>query len=252
MITFREYNQHLCFTEVELDDFNVRGILVIGTERAVVWDTLSHPKDMKFFLPLIQNKELSIVYSHADWDHIWGTAGLPYQGKMIIGHSNCLTRFATDVPETLYKKQMSESHTWDEVKLVKPNLTFQREVSFDLGGLMLNLHFLPGHSADSVVAFMPEQGVLLAGDTIETPFPVIDENSPLDLWIAELQRWANNSRVQTVIPAHGTIGGPEIIRANIDYLQRIKDGVEIEVPESLNNFYRKTHQRNLRYKMDKP
>lgn len=48
-----------------------------GRRRALVWDTLSHPRDMAGWLPLISPLELVIVYSHADWDHIWGTAGPP-------------------------------------------------------------------------------------------------------------------------------------------------------------------------------
>lgn len=248
MIGLRKYNWHLWFSEVKLDGIDVRGALVMGAERVVVWDTLSHPNDMKVYLPLIQNKELTIVYSHADWDHIWGTAGLPHQGKLIIGHSACLTRFTTDVPKKLHEKQNAEPILWDEVILIRPNLTFQSEMSIDLGSLTLTLHYLPGHSPDCLVAFIPETGILLAGDALETPFPVINEDSPLELWIAGLQRWAHNPQVQTVIPAHGAIGGCEIIQANVDYLQRIKDGVDIKIPETLNDFYRKTHQRNLQYR----
>lgn len=226
MIVLKEFNQTIQLIEVELDGFDVRGVLIVGDKRAVIWDTLSHPNDMKPFLPLIKNKELIIVYSHADWDHIWGTAGLPYEDRLIVGHSNCLTRFETDVPETLHKRQIAEPIQWDEVKLIKPNLTFQNELSMDLGSITLSLHSLAGHTPDCIVAFVPEDGVLLAGDTIETPFPIVNEDSPLDVWIAELKRWAQDPRLQTVIPAHGTIGGREVIQSNIDYLQSVRDGVE--------------------------
>jgi len=59
-------------TEVALGEYDVRGVLLVGDARAVVWDTLSHPRDMTRWRPLIGGRDLVVVYSHADWDHIWG------------------------------------------------------------------------------------------------------------------------------------------------------------------------------------
>ena len=248
MTGLREFNPHIWLNEIELEEFAVRSALIAGDERVVVWDTLSHPRDMQAFLPLIQNRELCIVYSHADWDHIWGTAGLPYPGRLIVGHSAGEKRFASDVPKTLQERLDGGLPGGYEIKLVKPNLTFQSEISIDLGSIRLNLHTLTGHTSDCIVAFIPKLGILLGGDTFETPFPVINEDSPLETWIAGLQRWADDPRVQTVIPAHGAIGGREIIRDNIRYLRNIREGVDIELPDGLTDFYRQTHQENLRYR----
>ena len=247
MIALKEFGHNIWLAEVESDSLDVRGALIIGDKRAVIWDTLSHPNDMKPYLPLIQNKELIIVYSHADWDHIWGTAGLPYEDRLVIGYSTSLMRFETDVPETLHKRKIAEPTQWDEVKLVKPNLTFQNELSMDLGSITLSLHSLAGHSPDCIVAFIHEQGVLLAGDTIETPFPLINKDSPMDIWIAGLKLWANDPRLQTVIPAHGTIGGHEIIQSNIDYLQGVKDGKGVHIPDGVSDFYMGAHKKNIQY-----
>jgi glyoxylase-like metal-dependent hydrolase (beta-lactamase superfamily II) len=73
-------------TEVALGEYDVRGVLLAGDARAVVWDTLSHPRDMAGWLPLIGGRDLVVVYSHADWDHIWGTAGLPLDRALVMGH----------------------------------------------------------------------------------------------------------------------------------------------------------------------
>ena len=87
-------------TEVALGDYDVRGVLLLGDARAVVWDTLSHPRDMAGWLPLIGRRDVMVVYSHADWDHIWGTAGLPLAGAVVAGQRACQARFAGDVPST--------------------------------------------------------------------------------------------------------------------------------------------------------
>lgn len=247
MLKPKMFRPNLWLTELDLPEFSVRGAVIIGQQRAVVWDTLSHPRDMAQVRPLLDNKALIIVYSHADWDHVWGTVGLDYSGQSIIAQTECLARFSTDAPITLHKKQTAEPGAWDEVILVAPTITFQDQYAIDLGGVTLTLHHLPGHTEDCIVGFIPEWGVLLAGDTVETPFPVIPRDSPLDQWRMALQNWAQDKRVQTVIPAHGAIGGRELIERNLEYLQAIGDHHSINVPEGLDDFYRETHAGNLQW-----
>jgi glyoxylase-like metal-dependent hydrolase (beta-lactamase superfamily II) len=232
-------------TDVALSDFDVRGVLIAGSQRVVVWDTLSHPRDMAAFGPLVEGRMLAIVYSHADWDHVWGTSGLPYEHALIVGHEACLDRFTADVPAALHAKQAAEPGLWDAVKLVAPTATFHTDYSLDLGALTLSLHHAPGHTADSILAFVPERGLLLMGDAAETPLPVVPAGSPLARWIGELERWERNPRVRTVVPSHGAIGGREILQRNIAYLRRLLEGRPFDVPEPLTDFYRATHQANL-------
>jgi glyoxylase-like metal-dependent hydrolase (beta-lactamase superfamily II) len=246
MTTLRKFRPGLLLTEVHLNDFDMRGAVIIGSKRAAIWDSLSHPRDM---LPLrdILPEEWSLIYSHADWDHVWGTAGLPYQDKAIIGHANCLARFSEDVPLELQEKKTAQPGHWDEVVLIPPTVTFDHDLSLDLGGLTLSLHHLPGHTEDCIVGFIQEQGILLAGDTVETPFPVVNFEDLIDEWISGLRNWESDARVQHVIPSHGVIGGRELIRQNIIYLENLKNSSPSALPADLDDFYRKTHEENLRH-----
>ena len=245
MATIKEFLPGIFLTELRLADFDVRGAVIIGSKRAAIWDSLSHPRDM---LPLrnILPNEWSLIYSHADWDHVWGTGGLPYQNKPIIGHTNCLARFSDDVPVELQEKKTAQPGNWDEVVLIPPTVTFGRDLSLDLGDLTLSLHHLPGHTSDCIVGFIQEQGILLAGDAVETPFPVVNFDGLIDEWIDGLRNWENDTRVQHVIPSHGVLGGCELIRRNIVYLENLKNGSPIELPDDVDDFYRQTHQENLR------
>lgn len=236
----------LWLTEISLGDFDVRAVLIPGKERMVVWDTLAHPDDMNVFLPMTRDRELVIVYSHADWDHIWGTAGLPDGNRTILAHDLCLERFLTEVPSILAEKTAEDPVRWQTVQLRPPTATFAREQAIDLGESTLFLHHLPGHTADSIVGFLPAEGVLLAGDAVETPFPMVPAECDLALWIEELCRWQEDSRVRTVIPSHGAIGGPEILAQNIAYLRRLLNGEIMAIPATLSTFYRETHLANVR------
>lgn len=262
MTTLKEFRPGLLLTEARLDDFDVRGAVIIGDHYTVVWDSLSHPRDMQPVLPLLEQKYWLLVYTHADWDHIWGTAGLPFvslslsgptfqelgeHDKPIIAHINSAIRYNEALIE-LREKQGAHPGVWDEVILVPSTLPiFEDEMELTLGNISVHLHHLPGHTLDCIVGFIPEWGILLAGDTVETPLPVINADSPIEKWIAGLQRWENNDRVQYVIPAHGKIGGRELLRQNIDYLQSLLVGIPSEVPGDLDDFYRETHRNNLRY-----
>lgn len=233
-------------SEVALEDYRVRGALVIGRRRALVWDTLSHPRDMAGWLPLIVPLDLVIVYSHADWDHVWGTAGLPHHRAEVIGHRACRARFDSDVPATLRDKRTAEPATWDDVVLVPPTVLMDDDLEVDLGGVTVALRHLPGHTADGVVGFVRERGLLLAGDAVETPLPVVPPGAPLDAWMGELERWAAHPGVRTVLPAHGDIGDASAICRTVAYLRGLRRGTPVDVTGPLDRFYRETHEANLR------
>ncbi len=244
MSTCYKLNSNIWITEIELSVCDVRSVLICDEKHAVIWDTLSHPDDMGHFLPEIGDRELTIIYSHADWDHIWGTGAFPHRKTEIIGHSFCQKRFTNDVPVKLDEKKSEDSTQWEDVKLIPPNKTFQQELIVNLNDTTLILQQLQGHTEDSIVAFLPDKGILLMGDTVETPLPSVPPECPIDLWIEELQRWESDSRVKSVIPSHGIIGGREIIQQNIIYLQNLKDGHEFTLPQ-MTDFYSETHKTNI-------
>ncbi len=235
----------LWMAEADLGDFRVRAVLIPGKERVVIWDTLSHPDDMQVFLPMISGREQVIVYSHADWDHVWGTAGLAHRHTAIVAHELCRERFAAEVPAVLAEKIAEDPARWQAVQLFPPTVTFADRYAIRLGSTEFFLHYLPGHTGDSIVGFLPEDGVLLAGDAVETPLPQVPAGSDLVRWIEELRRWRMDRLVKTVIPAHGAIGGTELIAKNIAYLEHLQRGEEPAMPETLDDFYRETHRENV-------
>ena len=217
-----------------------------GENQAVVWDTLTRPGDMAALESLLGERPFHVVYSHGDWDHIWGTAGFSRPPLNIIAHADCLRRFDDDVPQTLLRKQLSELGRWDDVALVPPDLSFTSRLSLDLGGLTLELHHLPGHSPDCIVGWIPEWGVLLGGDAIETPLPVVNRFDLLSDWLAALEAWRDADSLRLAIPSHGSARGLESLESTIAYLRAILGRGEFDLPPNLDEFYESTHQENLR------
>ena len=153
--TFDAVDDGVFVTEVALGDYDVRGVLLVGDARAVVWDTLSHPRDMAGWLPLIGCRDVVVVYSHADWDRIWGTAGLPLAGAVVIGQRACQARFADDVPRTLRERRFAEPEAWDDVVLVAPDTVFDTETVVDLDRWRSNSTICPGTRQTRLPASCP-------------------------------------------------------------------------------------------------
>jgi len=231
--------------EQKFSDTDVRGVLILGQRRAVIFDSLVDPTATAKLLPMIGARELSLVYSHADWDHVWGSCLL---GDIpIIGHKMCGNRFADplDVAATLKSYQSSFPHL-HTIRLCPPTKLFEETVAIDLGGITLELIHCPGHTSDSIIALIPERGILLAADCVETPLPLIDENcAAVPEWIEVLRRYESDSSISTVIPSHGDIGGRRLLSQTREYLEAVFQG-DCKLSGELDPFYAEAHKSNLR------
>lgn len=247
MPRIHQHRSGLYQVEVELADFGVRGAVIRGDESAMVWDTLSHPRDMAPVAGLLGDQELSVVYSHGDWDHVFGTAGLDQWERTVIGHADCRPRFAEELPRGLRERRREEPDAgWEQVVLVPPEITFDECYTLDLGGLTVELHHLPGHTPDSIVGYVSEWGLLLAGDAVEWPVPTVPAGAPIQCWIDELKRWAGCPGLTDVWPSHGPLGGKERLLDTIAYLDALLGRRPFEVPEEMTPFYSAAHRENRR------
>lgn len=248
----------------------MRSAVLVGEVGAVVWDTLAHPSQMAPVGELVGDLPVTVVYSHADWDHAWGTCGIDVRGdrpsngvrhanprvpraprgpQAVVAHRSAAARFASDVLEELAARRRADRDVWDAVRLVAPTVTFAAEYTLDLGGVTLALHALPGHTPDCIVGFVPEWGVLLAGDTVETPLPVVNDGGAVRRWVEALERWRSDPRVTQVIPAHGRLGNRDVIAETVTYLRGLLAG-DARDPGVVPTFYRETHARNARAIME--
>ena len=186
MIKLERFSERIYLTNQQALGMSVRGAVILTDTHALIFDTLVFPKDMTEIQTLCGARKITVVYSHADWDHVWGTCALNY--KEVIAQENCAERFKDpkDVTETLKNYQEKHPEELADIKLIAPTRTFKDTLKLELGDMTLELAHLAGHTSDCLVMFVPLEGVLFGGDTLENPMPIIYEDSPLRSWINKL------------------------------------------------------------------
>ena len=245
MRLLNEVRPNLWLYEAQASGISVRGALIRGQRHAAVWDSLAHPDDVRPLLPLLEDTPFHLIYSHADWDHCWGSAGFMRPPLSIIAQAHCRRRFHDDVPATLRRMSLDQPEHWDAVRLIPPNIHFKSALTLDLGGINLELRHLPGHTPDCIVGWIPQWGVLLGGDGIETPLPVVNRGDQVDSWLAHLRRWSARPDVSLAIPAHGEAAGRSALEQTIAYLSALSGSQKFDLPSPLATFYAETHEKNL-------
>lgn len=238
----------------------VRAALVAGSRHRVVVDTLLAPADVAPF-----GSGSIVVYTHADWDHCWGTKAFP--GAVVVGHQLTRERLLGKAEaETFASMTAAAPDRFSGAAIVPPDVTFADQLTIDAGGVTLCLHHMPGHTADSVWTHIPELDLVLAGDCLEDPQPSFNEAGHLRAWAAALRRWGQLG-VKQVVPSHGRVLGPELIQRNLTYLDEMLGGVRhaldrgltleaimVEMPverflpdvDQYPAYYRQTHAENLK------
>jgi glyoxylase-like metal-dependent hydrolase (beta-lactamase superfamily II) len=227
-----------------LGSIQVRALLVYGDRYTLLIDTLSTPSELTAVREAVQQRGLPlwIVNSHADWDHWWGNSAFP--DAPIIALRSTRTRQLREGKRTLTSFRKRDER-FNEVELRPATIAFEDRLDLDLGGITVELHPVPGHTHDTLVAWIPERKLLFAADAAEDPIPLINEG-PVGDWPQRLRSWAERAKV--VVPAHGPVQGPELLTRNAAYLQGLFAAPDRQPPEleDADDFYRRSHRGNLK------
>lgn len=262
MVKVVQLSSSLTLAEAPLlpgDGDAVRSVMVSGRRHRVVVDTLCSPEDMAAFT----NPTL-VAYTHGDWDHCWGTGAFP--GIPVIAHRTTRNRLLSDREKGELKQMCAEfPDRFAGAQIIPPDITFDTRMAVDAGGVTLRFEHVPGHTPDSIWIYLPEHEVLLAGDAAEDPFPTLGVPGALRVWAQRLRRRSDYG-VQQVIPSHGRVMGPELLRQNADYIEwllemgaaalqrgmslsEIQDALPLQRfvkdAESLTAYYQNAHRENV-------
>jgi len=199
--------------------------LVDGTE-AIVYDThmsLAHAKAIRDHLESLGVEEITVVLSHWHTDHIAGN-------EVFADCEMIALQLTADALEA--NRDSLETDTPPIKPVVMPNLMFETRLDMTLGERRIELLHFDIHSADGCVLWLPDEQILLAGDTLEDSVTYVSEPEHIRTHIDELTRM-QAMPIAKILPNHGApdviaAGGYEasLIAANKSYLTRLLDPAE--------------------------
>lgn len=153
------------------------------------------------------------THHHADHTNGNGLLGAP----AIISQTRCRAELA--VAAAIPPPGLFDPVDWGEIDPRLPNVCFDDRLDLHPGEQLVQLRHLgtPAHTTNDIIAWMPEQRALFAGDLAfngGTPFALFGSVAGWLETIPELEAL----EPEIVVPGHGPVGGPEVLRATADYL----------------------------------
>ncbi len=174
-------------------------------DQAIVCDTgttPAHGAAIRAHLDGIGIRQIRVVYSHWHKDHVAGTAA--------FGDVEVIANARTAAHLKARKAAIEAGITWPPIApLVLPTTTFADEMKLALGPRQIMLIAANIHSDDATVIWLPDTGILLAGDTLEDPVTFVAEPGHFATHLTELDRLGALNPAH-ILPCHGD---PDVIAA---------------------------------------
>jgi cyclase len=207
-------------------EVGIASYAIVDGHEALVYDThvsIDHAQAIRETLTEMGVTKFTVVLSHWHLDHIAGTE--VFADCAIIANRKTAAHMAAS-------KAKIESGTLEGppaiAPLVMPNCLFDQSLTLKIGRLTVELMQLNIHSDDATVLWLAEQGVLLAGDTMEDTVTYVVEPQHFATHLTDLDKlWA--LAPTRILPNHGleaTIAeggyGRTLIRATQQYIRALQ------------------------------
>lgn len=207
-------------------DLNVGAVL--GDDEVLVIDTRSWRAEAEELLGELRALTplpcRQVLNTHAHFDHCFGNA--VFRPAAVWGHERCaedLRLHGEEQRRNVMDWFPQAAADLASLELVPPERLVTDRAAIDVGGRRVELlHLGRGHTDNDLVAVVPDAGVTFAGDLIEEGAPPsFGDAWPLE-WPATLDRLVERA-TPAVVPGHGDVGGPELVRAQAAELHAVAD-----------------------------
>lgn len=197
---------------------------VVTEEGVVVFDALGTPalgyRLIQRIREVTDKPIKKVVVSHYHADHVYGLQAFKQHAdnpeviaqQLTLGYVGGGSRVSQgEAAERRLEQRREALFPWVDKNtyLVAPDITFDKEYTFRLGGLTFELrHLGPAHAPGDSIMLVKEPGILFSGDVIykgRVPFLDSPETNVRN-WLKELDYLANMKPAPAcIIPGHGDV-----------------------------------------------
>lgn len=160
-----------------------------------------------------------LVNTHFHGDHTFGNSYFKPRAT-IIAHEACA---AEQQEAGLGLRGLWPDVDWGQTPVTGPDITYSGALTLDFGGRRICLqHPRPAHTVGDTVAWLPDDGVLFAGDIVwsrTTPFCLMGSVTGSLEEISRLRALEPT----VIVPGHGPVGGAELLDSTEAYLSWLLD-----------------------------
>jgi cyclase len=211
--------------------------LIIGPQEAILVDTffdLAKTQELLDAVRSVTDRPIrTVVNTHHNGDHCWGNQLV--EGATVVGHQECRAGLLTSATPSMlssfaqgqqngvgaYLKKAFDPFDFTGISLVPPAVTFEDKLSLHLGESEIRLeYFGPCHTLGDIVAWVPYDRVLFAGDlAFIGSTPLVWEGSLVN-WISTVESLLALDPM-AIVPGHGPITDAAGLRAMQAYLEHV-------------------------------
>jgi len=193
--------------------------LIVGTQSALLFDTGNGLGNIKEIIDQLTDKPVTVINSHSHIDHIGGN----FQFDQIASVSTDFSIGRSGVT--------SDSHTINPYKITNK---IKDGSQLDLGGRILEVLHIPGHTDDSVALLDRAAGFLWTGDSFyQGPIWLFADETDLRAYHDSIKRLAALTPVLTLLlPAHNTPAvKPDVLNDVLAAFEQVISGQAKATPE---------------------
>lgn len=207
--------------------------LVEGEDIALVIDTGLGYENLKSYAESITDKPLVVVNSHAHPDH----AGGNHVFEHVHIHPEDLEALKYYTSEAImedtyerFAKMPLPEHLRDKNKTSAEMLTIEEGFQFDLGGRILEVIHIPGHSPGSIALYDNKSRNMFTGDMTTTHIWLqIKYATPVEVFLNSIRKLiARKDNINWLLPGHGDPLKPDHLDALAAAAEKLLSG-ECEV-----------------------
>lgn len=188
--------------------------LIEGNDQALLFDTGNGIADIAAIVKTLTDKPISVLNSHSHYDHVGGNFAFdkiygmqtPFTLNRQKGRTNPQIKIEVS-PQALCKpapKGVTESNHIGRPFEVTDAV--QDGTIIDLGGRLLEIIHLPGHTPDAIALIDTNAGLMWTGDSFyQGPIWLYSDETDLDEYADSLRKMVSEvPNLVALLPAHNT------------------------------------------------
>jgi glyoxylase-like metal-dependent hydrolase (beta-lactamase superfamily II) len=218
---------------VETAHLGSNNSIIVGDDGLILVDSPHRPTDAQRWNETVSTfgPTRFVVNTDHHPDH---TIGNFWMGGEVVAHRGTRERLLHDAPTPEYLHDLFGRIDPDAVALLDtyavrvPNVVFSERLDLHVGGASLELTFRPGHTANSLLAWLPQDAVIFTGDIVcEAGLPSF-QDSRLSDWFDAIDAVAEYD-FEFLVPGHGEVAD----RAVVDHYRGLGREVVAQVAAAI-------------------